>query len=196
MHIDCLNHLPVEFSTSAVHLFLNALRDKLIPILGNDGRAQDVLEKNLDTTHCLAAICDQELVGILAIEDSTSSFLNPSLKTLIKAYGLIGGVFRMCGLALLHHSTAPDEFYIDGVAVVDKMRGKGVGSQLFDRLERVALEKGIKTISLEVIDTNHKARALYKRLGFVETRCHRLWPFSMVFKFPFKSSIQMVKRFD
>lgn len=78
MQLDCLDHLPDEFSTSAVHLFLSALQDKLIPILGNDGRAQDVLEKNLDTRHCLAAICDRKLVGILAIKNSKGSFLNPN----------------------------------------------------------------------------------------------------------------------
>ena len=193
MHIDCLDHLPDEFCTSAVHLFLGALHDKLIPILGNDGRAQDVLEKNLDTTHCLAAVCDQELVGILAIEDSTSSFLNPRLKTLIKAYGILGGVFRMCGLALLHHSTAPDELYVDGIAVVAEMRGNGIGSRLLHMLESIALKKEIRTISLEVIDTNPKAEALYRRNGFFVTKQRTIWPLNYFIKFPFQSTNVMVK---
>ena len=196
MKIDCLKYLPDEFRTSAVQLFLGALRDKLVPILGTDGRAQTVLEMNLDTTQCLTAIHDGKFAGILAIKSSQGSFLNPTLIDLIRTYGLLGGIVRMSGLAMLDYSTAPDEFYVDGVAVVDKMRGEGIGSQLFDMLERVALERKIRKISLEIIDTNHGARALYKRLGFIETGCRSLWPFNLIFKFPFKSSIQMVKILD
>jgi ribosomal protein S18 acetylase RimI-like enzyme len=193
MEIDYLDHLPDEFKASAVRLFLTALKDKLVPILGNDGRAQEVLEKNLDTTCCIAAIFDQKLVGILAIQNSKSSFLNPTLKTLIKAYGILGGVFRICGLALLHHSTAPHEFYVDGVAVVDEMRCKGVGSRLFDVLERIALEKGIERITLAVTDTNPRAEALYKRFGFVRTEQITFWPLNWIFTFPFKSVTMMAK---
>jgi len=47
MRVDYLDHLPDEFKTCAVRLLLNALKDKLVPILGNDGRAQDVLEESL-----------------------------------------------------------------------------------------------------------------------------------------------------
>ena len=196
MKINCLDYLPDEFRTSAVQLFLSALRDKLVPILGNDGRAQGVLEKNLNTAECLTAIYDQQLVGILAIKSSQGSFLNPTLSILTQTYGIPGGILRMCGLAMLDYSTASEEFYVDGVVVVDKMRGEGIGSQLFEMLERIALEKGIQTISLEIIDTNHRARALYERLGFVESRSRPIWPFNLIFKFPFKTSIQMVKMLD
>ena len=194
MQVNYLDYLPDEFRSSAVRLFLSALKDKLVPILGNDGRAQEFLEKDLDTTHCLAAIRNQKLVGILAIKNSNSSFLNPTLKTVIKAYGLLGGVFRMCGLALMHQSTAPDEFYVDGVAVVDEMRGKGIGSELFKRLERNASEKGIRTISLGVVDTNPGAEALYKRLGFVEKSRGTVWPLGKVFGLQFRSATIMIKK--
>ena len=196
MQINYLHHLPDEHKSSAVRLYLNALKDKLVPILGNDGRAQNVLETNLDTAQCIAAIRDQGIVGILAIQCSKGSFLNPTLITLVKSYGILGGLFRMGGLALLHHPTPADELYVDGVAVLDGLRGEGIGSGLFALLEKIAIKKGIRKISLEVIDTNPRARALYERLGFTETKRRALWPFSLVFKFPFESAIQMVKTID
>ena len=63
-------------------------------------------------------------------------------------------------------TTTTDELYVDGVAVAHEMRGKGVGSRLFDMMERVALKKGIRTISLEVVDTNPRAKILYEHIGF------------------------------
>lgn len=193
MQIDYSEQLPNQFRASAVRLYLDAFQDKLIPILGNDGRAQDVLEKNLDKTQCIAAIYDQRLVGILAIQNNKSSFLNPNLKTMIKIYGIPGGIFRMCALALLHHSTASDELYVDGIAVADEMRGNGIGSRLLDMLESIALSKGIRTISLEVVDTNKRAEALYRRLGFIVTKQRTIWPLNFFIKFPFKSASLMVK---
>ncbi|NNF96474.1 MAG: GNAT family N-acetyltransferase [Halobacteria archaeon] len=193
MQIDYLDYLPDEFRDSAIQLYLSALKDKLEPILGADGRAQEALGSNMVTDRCIVAIYDQKLVGILGMQTDKGSFLNPTLKTLVKSYGILGGIFRMGGLALLHHPTAPDELYVDGVAVVDELRGEGIGSKLFGMLERIALEKGIQKISLDVIDTNHRAKALYERLGFAETKQRTLWPFNLVFKFPFQSATQMVK---
>ena len=193
MKIDYFEQLPEEFVASAVSLYLEAFQDKLNPILGNDGRARGVFKKHPDATHCLAAVVDQRLVGILAVQNSQGSFLNPALKTMTEAYGLPGGILRMLGLALLNHSTAPDELYIDGLAVVEEMRSRGIGSRLLEELEKIALRKKIGTISLEVIDTNPEAEALYQRLGFAVKKQRALWPWRFFFRFPFKFVRLMVK---
>ena len=193
MEVEYLEHLPGELSDYAVSLYLSALKDKLVPIFGSEKRAQKALRNGIVKDNCLAAIYRQRVVGILGIQTDKGSFLNPTLKTLVMEYGMLGGLFRLGGLAVLHHPSAPDELYVDGVGVVDDMREKGIGSRLFDLLERIALKKGIRMISLEVIDTNHRAKALYERLGFIETKRKSLWPFNLMYKFPFKASIQMVK---
>ena len=99
----------------------------------------------------------------------------------------------MGGLAVLHHTTCTDELYVDGVAVAHEMRGKGIGSRLFGLLERTASKKGVRTISLEVIDTNPRAKALYEHIGFVVMKTQALWPLNLFVKFPFRSSTLMVK---
>lgn len=97
------------------------------------------------------------------------------------------------GLNLLHHKTAADEWYVDGIAVAEKMRGKGVGTELLGHLESLAEENGIRKISLEVINTNQKAQALYLCLGFVAGKRTALWPFNHLYGFPFDSVITMEK---
>ena len=193
MQVDYLDYLPDDFKVSAIRLYFNSLKEKLEPILGSDGRAQEALASNIATDKCIVAICNGKLVGIMGIQTNKRGFVNPNLKTMVRIYGNFGGILRMGGLAILHHTASTDELYVDGVAVAHEMRGKGIGSRLFDLLERASLKKGIQTISLEVIDTNPRAKALYEHLGFVVMKTQTLWPLNLFVKFPFRSAALMVK---
>ncbi len=194
MQCEYLCNLPDEFRVSTVRLYFNALKEKLEPILGSDGRAQEVLASNIVADKCLVAVCNEKLVGIMGIQTNEGGFVNPNLRTMMKVYGLFGGMLRLGGLAILHHTTRADELYVDGVAVAREMRSMGIGSRLFDLLDRMASKKGIQTISLEVIDTNRRAKALYENLGFVAVKTRTIWPLNMFVKFPFKSATLMVKK--
>ena len=193
MHIDYLDYLPDEFKDQAIQLYLHALRAKLEPILGLDDRARKVLGSNIATNSCVVAVGDQQLAGIIGIQTTKGGFLNPSLKIMIEVYGLAGGIIRMCGLALLHHSTAADELYVDGIAVKKEMRGCGIGTKMLEMLEEMARKRGIRKLSLEVIDTNPKAEALYSRIGYVVAKRRTIWPLNRIIRFPFKAAIFMEK---
>ena len=193
MQVDYLDYLPDDLKVSAIRLYFNALKEKLEPILGSDGRAQEALASNIATDKCIVAICNGKLVGIMGIQTNKRGFVNPNLKTMVRIYGNFGGILRTGGLAILHHTTGTDELYVDGVAVASEMRGKGIGSHLFELLEQAVLKKRIKTISLEVIDTNPRAKALYERLGFVAVKTQTLWPLNLFVRFPFRSATLMVK---
>jgi ribosomal protein S18 acetylase RimI-like enzyme len=193
MPIDYLEYLAEPFKAAALDLYLDAFQDKLGPILGHDDRARDVLNHGIDATQCLAAISDQRLVGILAVQNKEGRFLNPKFSAIIRAYGWPGGILRMFGLALIDYSTAADELYVDGIAVIKEMRGKGIGSRLLDLLEKMAVEKRIRRISLEVIDTNPRAEVLYRRLGFKVVKQRNIYLLNFLFNFPFQSSRLMVK---
>jgi len=62
------------------------------------------------------------------------------------------------------------ELLMDGIAVEQDMRGKGIGTKLLDELKQYARENGYSRIRLDVIDTNPAARHLYERQGFIPTR--------------------------
>ena len=63
---------------------------------------------------------------------------------------------------------AADEAEITNVAVDAAHRGQGVGALLVQRLINEAAERGIVKIALEVRASNHNARRLYERCGFVK----------------------------
>ena len=55
---------------------------------------------------------------------------------------------------------------VHDVVVASSHRGRGIAAQLFAGVEAVARERGACKLTLEVLDGNAPARALYRRLGF------------------------------
>jgi ribosomal protein S18 acetylase RimI-like enzyme len=51
-------------------------------------------------------------------------------------------------------------------AVLPEYRGKGAGNALLQAVENAAVERGCCKVTLEVLDTNMRAMALYHRCGF------------------------------
>jgi ribosomal protein S18 acetylase RimI-like enzyme len=55
---------------------------------------------------------------------------------------------------------------VHDVVVAPNHRGRGIAGQLFDEVEAIARERGACKLTLEVLEGNTSARALYRRLGF------------------------------
>ena len=55
---------------------------------------------------------------------------------------------------------------VHDVVVLPSHRGRGIAGQLFDEIVAIARERGACKLTLEVLDGNTSARALYRRLGF------------------------------
>jgi ribosomal protein S18 acetylase RimI-like enzyme len=71
------------------------------------------------------------------------------------------------------NSIADGDLYVLSVAVDEDTRGQGVGTVLLDGVERLAVERGAKRLSLDVGSSNKGALRLYERRGMeVESR----WP--------------------
>jgi ribosomal protein S18 acetylase RimI-like enzyme len=55
---------------------------------------------------------------------------------------------------------------VHDVMVAASHRGRGIAARLFAEVEAIARERGACKLTLEVLDGNASARALYRRLGF------------------------------
>lgn len=56
--------------------------------------------------------------------------------------------------------------YIANLGVRSDMRGRGIGSALIEHEAEKARLAGFEAMTLDVADTNPRAEALYRRLGF------------------------------
>ncbi|MDT3707659.1 MAG: GNAT family N-acetyltransferase [Thiobacillus sp.] len=55
---------------------------------------------------------------------------------------------------------------VHDVVVIESQRGRGIAARMFDEVEAIARERGACKLTLEVLEGNAAARALYERLGF------------------------------
>ncbi len=203
-NVDSDKNIPVKFyadlpdhlKVSAIELFFTALNAKLKPILGNDHHLPREFLADIQPNSCFIAALDNQTVGILAVKDSAQGFLNPTFKTMKRLYGPLGGCIRLLKLALLDHSTADDELYIEGIAVDPEQRSKGIGASLMAMAEDRARSLGLKRVTLEVIDTNPRAEALYARIGFRPIKSELITPIRWLIPFPFREVTLMEKRLN
>jgi len=65
----------------------------------------------------------------------------------------------------------PDEIYLSRIEINPRYQGRGIGSRLINMLLREARQGG-QDLVLDVLTVNHRAYALYQRLGLQEVARH------------------------
>ena len=189
--IQVCDPLPVNLIDDAAALYLCALADKLVPVLGTGVRARQALAAAIDRRMGIAAVDRGRLAGVLGIQTAQSGFMNMGIALLRSHYGIFGSLWRTALLSLLHYAPMVGEVYVDGIVVAPHYRGRGVGTGLMHALEVWAMGRGLSLISLEVVDANPRAKTLYGRLGFEVAGEQTAWPIGSLFGF--QSSATMIK---
>nr|WP_240897428.1 GNAT family N-acetyltransferase [Kineococcus vitellinus] len=69
-------------------------------------------------------------------------------------------------LAPLQGADVPGVLVLDGLCVAAEHRGAGTGSALLAAAHDLAAQRGERAVQLSVVDTDPRAEALYRRLGF------------------------------
>ena len=68
-----------------------------------------------------------------------------------------------------------NELHLLNITVAAEQQGQGHGCTMMAALQAHALHTGAATLWLEVRESNHRARALYSRLGFAEVGLRRAY---------------------
>lgn len=184
MDITVFSGLHAHLRPDAARLYWEAFGGKLGRVLGPDDRAIAFFERVIRTDHCLAAL-DQTgaLLGVAGFKTANGSFAGGGWADLTAIYGALGGRWRGALLWSLNREIDNDRFLIDGICVARGQRGRGIGTLLLAGLYDEATRRGYRSIRLDVIDANWRARALYERQGFMATRTERMGPLRHLFGF-------------
>lgn len=166
MTFQIVEGLPKGLEAQAADLYWQAFGEKLGKLMGPGTRARAFFADTLHPASVIAACDGEVLLGIAAFKSKGKGFSDAGMGDLWRHYG-VGSLWRVVPLAMLERTSPDTCLQMDGICVDADARGRGVGSALFDALFAMAKREGFAEITLDVIDRNHRARALYERLGFV-----------------------------
>ena len=163
--------IPESYRYQAAQLYDQAFGEKFALAIPDKDRRIRVLSDSLILSFAVAAISNAELVGLAGFQTRQGSLTNGmKLKKSNEHLGLWGRLRASVIFSLYSRKPGPNELLMDGIAVADGMRGRGIGSRLLKALKMYAQDHSYGQIRLDVIDTNPRARKLYERRGFQATR--------------------------
>jgi ribosomal protein S18 acetylase RimI-like enzyme len=192
--VELRSGMPEEFGREVAEIVYEAFRQKLALLIGSPEQGVAILEKAIDPTLAIVAVCQGRPVGVAGLQYDGRNFINPQRAEFVRQFGALSGTARFVMFKLFAQAYYQEDMYIDILAVSPDMRGKGVGTRLLEAVFQIAREKKFKSVSLEVVDTNPGARRLYERLGFV---ARRTYPYPYLRGIAgFSASIKMIKPLD
>ncbi len=78
---------------------------------------------------------------------------------------------RGADIGMLDVEYRPGEIYLSRIEICPDHQGRGIGTHLISALAEQAGQKGLDLV-LDVLTVNHRAQALYQRLGMTEVARH------------------------
>jgi ribosomal protein S18 acetylase RimI-like enzyme len=175
---EIVRGLDGDHAGEAAALLYDAFEVKVLHELRPRSReqAERVFLESMEPARALAAIDgDGSVLGVAGIGRKGAPFMQLRLGLLVREFGLGGGLWRRA-YSLMETLAAPISKHVSRIevlAVRSDSRGAGVGRALLEAAVAAADEAGARAITLEVVDTNGRARDLYERVGFEHVRTIR-----------------------
>jgi len=155
----------------AAEIYDEAFGAKLGIAIHNPEHRLALLRNGMRISSAIVALEGEYLVGLAGFCTKEHSFTGGiSYRSILKEVGFFKGQKAAFVLGLFERKAQEHELLMDGIAVSEDYRGKGVGTALFKALIEYAKNNHYQRIRLDVIDTNPDARRLYERLGFSAER--------------------------
>ncbi|WP_342417308.1 N-acetyltransferase [Paenibacillus sp. FSL R10-2782] len=114
---------------------------------------------------------NKEVVGVLSLTWKAPSSSLPktipiSWVPLIKQFGCFNVFKFLTGMHALEYKPAPDECYIDHLAIRASHRNQGIGRRFLTFAQQFTVESGFDVLTLHVAYKNQGAIRLYHKLAF------------------------------
>ncbi|WP_286269101.1 GNAT family N-acetyltransferase [Thalassotalea hakodatensis] len=160
--------LPRHLKSEAAILYDEAFGKKLSVAVKSENKRVALIQRSLRSEFAIVAISENKLLGIAGFHTENGSLTNGiTYKNLLSELGFIKGNWAAIIFSFYERKPKKSELLMDGIVVHTDSRGKGIGSKLLEKVADYAQENHFKSVRLDVIDTNPKAKVLYKRKGFV-----------------------------
>lgn len=169
--------LDDEQKAEVAEILYESFKAKMIHVWYHNREKEEtirLLREALNFDYGIYALLDGKVVGFLGADYGRGRrFFKFSTKSLIKTYGMFGGLYRKilyCTESVFVDSSVNSRSSrIFPIGVSSEARGQGVGSKLLSAFYQESEERGAEYALLEVIDSNPRAKRLYEKEGFYTT---------------------------
>ncbi|MGQ7288268.1 GNAT family N-acetyltransferase [Vreelandella venusta] len=161
----------LEKAGSVARLYEEAFGAKFASAIPDKAQRIKLLSHCFVPEFSFTANFEDEVIGLAGFQQANGSLTGGiGMKQLIGELGLIKGLWACLVFSLFERKPKARELVMDGIAVDSRFRGQGIGSILLDSIIAHAVDNGFKTVRLDVIDSNPRAKKLYESKGFVATK--------------------------
>ncbi|WP_127106896.1 GNAT family N-acetyltransferase [Pararhodobacter zhoushanensis] len=179
-----IHGIPSDQIDTAAALYWQAFGGKLGRLMRPEDKALRFFAQVIVPEFAISAVdADGQLLGLAGFKTDAGGLVAGGLADLARVYGWPGALWRGPLLALLERELEPGVLQMDGICVSAQARGQGVGTALLAAIKAEAAQRGDRVVRLDVIDTNPRAEALYRREGFAPVSRESLGPFRWLFGF-------------
>ncbi len=176
MRVYYLHYLPKEFRATAAALYYHALKPRVAGLLGNEVQALALVNEAMQGDHCVVAVVEGKLVGVLGLRVNGRQFVRFSLSSMTRQFGWLSGLLRWLRLKRIPAAYSQANYFVDGMVVEASMRGYGIGSQLMTLAEKQARSLGAERLAVSAEQPDN-CDSIYRQLGFeaIEQRSRKLF---------------------
>ena len=181
MSLEICFGVPPGQEIAIANLVFSTLGEFLNEFLSSRRDVLMLVSSCLRSNRLIAALKDGIVVGCAGLEYSGKSFVEISFSQAARTLGLKAYALAIFRFVMLFNRVSPTQVHIQSLAVIENERGKGVGTELLHYVVEDSRLKGFSQVKLEVTDANTRARRLYERTGFTETKVQKIpYPFNKI----------------
>jgi ribosomal protein S18 acetylase RimI-like enzyme len=181
MSVEIRFGVPPGQELTIANLTFSTLGEFLNEFLSGRRDAVMLVASCLRSDRLIVALKDGVVVGCAGLEHSGKSFVEISLAKAVRVLGLKAYALAIFRFVMIFNKVFPTQAHIQSLAVIDKERGKGIGTKLLHFAIEDSRLNGFSQVKLEVADANNRARRLYERTGFTETKVQKIpYPFNKI----------------
>ena len=151
-------------------LYDQAFGAKFETAISNKSLRYTILRDGFVADYSFVVLDKGKVIGLVGFQTRKGALTGGiSASQLMKRLGFWRGVWACFVFSLFEREPTETEMVLDGLVIDAAYRSQGLGTQLLDACKQFGRNEAYQTLRLDVIDSNHRARALYEREGFVET---------------------------
>jgi ribosomal protein S18 acetylase RimI-like enzyme len=164
------NKVNIEQLGQALEIFYYSFEQKIRPLIQPKEKAIRLYSLAINQNRVYYALKNKKAVGIIGLQYDNIDFISYGFNIIRKHFSFFRSLYLYLMLNFMKMKLEEDAIRVDSIAVAHQCRGEGIGTMLIRKAIEIAKNRGYKEMTLEVVNTNPRAKKLYEFMGFKQKK--------------------------